>query len=106
MRGSRSPFASGANRILSRDVVSFVRDNFHKWDFRYLDDVALGLLLRRQNLFCPEIPSLTFANMQALNDAPDKSLQNAVHFRLKDEQANRRDDWKLMLRLQERLTVE
>lgn len=103
LRGERVRFASGANRLLSRDVVEFVVKNFHKWDFRFVDDLSLGLLLRKEPLHNPTIPTIEFSEERAIENASDEMLRNSIHFRLKAGPDKLRRDVALMRALHYRL---
>ena len=89
-------FASGANRILSRDTVQFLVNEFKNWDFQYMDDVSLGKLLAGTSTNEVNIPSMTFSNKDEIDDADLAKLKSNIHFRLKSGPLNARNDIALM----------
>jgi hypothetical protein len=96
---SNIKFASGANRILSRDIVKFLVDNFKDWDFQYLDDVSMGKLLINKKVHEALIPSLVFSNLKDIDDADVQIIKSNVHFRLKSGNPSSRNDVELMKHL-------
>ncbi len=97
-------FASGSNRILSRDLVRFLVKNFNKWEFSYLDDVSMSKLIKNVKINEVNISSLTFSSIAEIEQASNENLQKTVHFRLKSGPLNNRKDAELMHCLHARLT--
>jgi hypothetical protein len=89
-------FYSGANRIFSRDVVSLLFENFSKIDYRLLNDVAIGKLLKDFHLNRIEMSSLTFDNEVEISRHSREVLLSTSHFRLKSGELNSRNDVQLM----------
>ena len=94
-------FASGANRILSRDLVIYLVDNFNKWKFQYLCDLSMGKLLADQNLNEVEIPSLAFTSVSEISETDQSAIKSSPHFRLKSGTLKSRNDHLLMQKIHE-----
>ncbi len=97
-------FASGANRIFSRDVVRHIADNINDWDFRYLNDVLIGKLMSCVDFHEVEIPSLVFSTVDEINSVSDSVLNQAIHYRLKSGELSNRIDKHLMHLIHSRLS--
>jgi hypothetical protein len=92
-------FASGANRILSRDTVQFLVDEFKNWDFQYIDDVSMGKMLASKKINEVLIPSLAFTSVEEIEATDKKLIKSNIHFRLKSGKSNSRNDIELMKHL-------
>jgi hypothetical protein len=70
-------FASGSGFIISKNVVDLVLLKQEYWEHRFIDDVALGLLLRNLKISPSPAPryDVSFIN--------DKTPLNFYHYRLK-----------------------
>ena len=89
-------FYSGANRILSRDVVTILVENFKNLDYRFLNDVAIGDLLFKYHFQHVDISSMTFANIEEIQGTDPEIIKKTVHFRLKSGSMHKRNDPELM----------
>lgn len=96
-------FVSGSNRILSRDLVEFIVDNFNKWQFQYLDDVAMSKMLKNLNTNKVEVSSISFTSIKEINNMNPAELKKFAHFRLKSGNLKNRIDADLMHCLHEKL---
>ena len=92
-------FASGANRIISRDLVQYLVDNFKKWEFQYLCDLSMGKFLSGQVENEVLIPSLSFTTIAEIENADENILKQTPHFRLKSGPLTNRIDDQLMIRI-------
>jgi hypothetical protein len=94
------PYPSGALYVLSRSDVEAVVEHDSDWIHEYIDDVALGLLLRKirgQVNYSP-IPRFEFSEQ----DIDDLSFQeNLVHYRCKSVSPQTAVDRMLLLQKQE-----
>lgn len=74
-------FASGANLILSKDVLKILLDNKKNWDHDQYDDVNIGnILFEQQNIEITQFDMQKFKNYPFLKDINDESFQ--YRFRL------------------------
>jgi hypothetical protein len=96
-------FASGSNRIFSRDIVQHIVNKVGTWDFRYLNDVLIGKVLSGVEFHEVEIPSLAFSTVGEINTTTDSKLKNVIHYRLKSGDLSARLDKQLMLLIHRRL---
>ena len=96
-------FMSGANRILSRDLVEKLVANFSLWDFSFVEDVSMGKLLINEDKGFVLIPNLIFQTKEQIDSVGIDELKKSVHFRLKSGNLNSRNDTELMHHLHERL---
>ncbi len=81
-------FASGSGFIISKNVVDLVLLKQEYWEHRFIDDVALGLLLR--NLRISPVPAPRFDIQTVNNNTP----MNYYHYRIKTP--NRLNDCQYM----------
>lgn len=96
-------FQSGANRILSRDIVENLVLNFSLWDFSYIEDVSMGKLLLDEEKNSVLIPRQIFSTKEQIDLADIVEMRNNVQFRLKSGNLNSRNDIELMHFLHEKL---
>jgi GT2 family glycosyltransferase len=96
-------FASGASRILSRDVVEEVLRQRHRYPNDVMEDVGLGRLLRQVGVELIPLPSLNIASMGELQSLTDEQLHEHFHFRLTSGTRKDRQDVDLMHALDARL---
>lgn len=74
-------FASGANLILSRDVLKILLDNKKSWDHNQYDDVNIGnILFEQQNFEITQFDMQIFKNYPFFKDINNESFQ--YRFRL------------------------
>jgi hypothetical protein len=88
-------FAGGSGYFLSRDLVQLVVEKQADWDHHYLDDVALGKLLRSDGVerrFAPRVIVGSPREVKRLD-------LSQFHFRCKTDSAGRRGDIELMSRI-------
>ncbi len=97
-------FQSGANRILSRDLLEKLVLNFSSWDFSYVEDVSMGKLMSAEDKCFVSIPSLQFQTKEQIDCTDIVELKKNVHFRLKSGNLNSRNDIELMHYLHKRLS--
>ncbi len=96
-------FASGANRIFSRDVVEIIVRKRQAWDRSVLEDLGLGKMLHRQGIALCAIPTLNLDSVEAIDSASNEELDITHHFRLKSGGLMSRNDVTLMRHLHQRL---
>jgi hypothetical protein len=96
-------FMSGANRILSRDLVEKLVSDFSLWDFSYIEDVSMGKLISGEDINFASIPSLQFQTKEQIDCTDIGELKKNVHFRLKSGSLDSRNDTELMHYLHKRL---
>ena len=96
-------FMSGANRILSRDLVEKLVSNFARWDFSYVEDVSMGKLLSDENKNFVLIPRQIFQTKEQIDSADIVEMKKIVQFRLKSGKLNSRNDIELMHHLHEKI---
>lgn len=77
------PFVSGANRLMSRDVVGLILDSANKIDAGLLEDVAIGRLLGRARIPIFPLPTLNVAGLEELKLVTDEILQGLHQVRIK-----------------------
>jgi hypothetical protein len=97
-------FASGANRLISRDLVRKLVENFNDWDFSYVEDVSMGKLLKDESRQELSISSLNFTTTHEIDESSLEDLNSTIHFRLKSGNLNSRNDVKLMIQLHRKLS--
>lgn len=80
-------FASGAGYFLSRDLIELIIKNKEKWNHGYIDDVALALLLRNENI-TPTNSTRFDINEYNMNNLDNINLDYFFHFRCKCSDRN------------------
>ena len=100
---SGEEFASGASRILSRDVVMEVLKRFRNYRNDVMEDVGLGRLIRTMGVKVTPLSSVNIDSMDALVKLTDKELLANFHFRMKSGDRTNRKDASLMNQLHQRL---
>lgn len=102
-RGNR-PFASGANRVLSRDVAERLLSRHKDWRLGYMDDVGMGDLLQRLGYSLTHSESLSISSHKELMALDQVDLEGVYHIRVKSlDPSGQRNDVKLMKELHYRL---
>ena len=99
-------YQSGANRILSRDLVEKLVSNFSLWDFSYVEDVSMGKLLSDEDKNSITIPRQIFSTKEQIDLADIAEMRNIVQFRLKSGNLNSRNDVELMHCIHEKLFTD
>ena len=79
-------FISGANRWLSRDVVTWVVRNAYRWDRGRLEDVGLSSMLRSAGYSLTTLPTINIDNPGAIQELTADDLAANYHFRIKASQ--------------------
>jgi hypothetical protein len=97
-------FASGASRILSRDVVEEVLRHSKLYANDVMEDVGLGRLLRDLDVDLIPLPSINITSMSDLQRLTDEQLREHFHFRLTSGTRENRQDVELMRALHARLS--
>jgi hypothetical protein len=92
-------FISGANRILSRDVVEEVVKNQSKFSPVIIEDVALGVLIAKLGFSRSSFPISNISSLDELLEADLETLKSSYHFRLKSGTLENRNDVEIMQRL-------
>lgn len=101
--GTGIRFASGANRILSRDVVELVVSN--RLDYRndVMEDVGLGNLIIRAGIPLVELPSINVGSFEVLRSLGESDIERNFHFRMTSGTRRERLDTELMAALHQRI---
>ncbi len=102
----RREFASGANRLFSRDVVDDVFRSRTLWDRSLLEDLGLGKLAERLGLSVRPLPSLNIDSVAEVWSLPVDILAGSFHYRVKSGPLDRRNDVGVMRALHERILSE
>lgn len=96
-------FASGANRIFSRDVAELVVRHRRSYSNDVMEDVGVSRLAAAFGVSLLPWPSLNLASRDELDATSDQDLLDNHHFRLRSEVAGTRNDVALMHALHDRL---
>lgn len=99
----KGAFASGTNVLLSRKLVDQLLAHPQQWPHRYLEDVALGVILRRNATLLKHIPSLWIHSPEEVDRLTSRDLHDFWHFRCRSaDERGARLDGEIMRRLAER----
>lgn len=102
----RREFASGANRLISRDVVDATFRSRTRWDRSLLEDLGLGRLAARMGLSVRPLPSLNIDSVDEVWSMPVDTLVSSFHYRVKSGPLNHRNDVAVMRALHQRILAE
>lgn len=100
---SGTHFASGASRVMSRDVVAAVLDNRRGYRNDVMEDVGLGRLIADLGFPLAALPSMNVSSPEALASVTDEQIRENFHFRMTSGHPGNRQDAPLMLALHERI---
>lgn len=100
---SGETFASGANRILSRDVAQAVVDNRRRYRNDVMEDVGLGRVVSELGYSLTALPTVNVSDDAALQALPDAELRSNFHYRMTSWLGAKRNDASLMVSLHRRL---
>jgi hypothetical protein len=96
-------FASGSNRIFSRDVLEKVVANRSLLKPGNIEDVEIGRLIAALGIPMKSLPGKNIDSIADLTKLTNDELREHYHFRLKSGPLNNRSDVELMHSLHERL---
>jgi len=96
-------FASGASRVMSRDVVAAVLENRRGYRNDVMEDVGLGRLISDLGYPLTSLPSINVSSPDALASVTDEQIRQNFHFRMTSGHLGKRQDVPLMLALHERI---
>lgn len=99
---SGEEFASGASRIMSRDVVMEVVEQFRDYRNDVMEDVGLGRLINSMGVQVTPLPSINIDSIETLVQLTDKELLANFHFRMRSGSHTNRADAHLMNQLHRR----
>lgn len=99
------PFASGANRLLSRDVVEYVLANTDAYPVAEWEDVGLSMCVQGMGVGVTPLPTLNIPTTWNLEMLSDDALDANYHFRVKSGPLHCRGDIEIMKRLHARMTA-
>jgi hypothetical protein len=97
-------FVSGSFRIFSRDVVKAIIDSRRKWDVYHLEDVALGLLVKKLGFKSTLFPIKNIDSLEFIENSDPATLDKFMHIRLKSGTSKKRNDVQLMRALHQRIS--
>jgi hypothetical protein len=96
------PFVSGANRLMSRDVVALLIDAVHEFDAALLEDVAFGRAIEAKGVPFVELPTLNIQGVEQLEALTDAELSQYHQIRVKTGSDRARKDPEIMGLLKQR----
>ena len=96
-------FASGASRILSRDVVQAVVSAKERYRNDVMEDAGLGRLVREMDIDLIPLASLNVPSVKDVESLSDEEILSNFHFRTTSLSARERRDADVMRALHERV---
>lgn len=96
-------FASGANRVLSRDVAEIVIRERRHYRQDVMEDVGLGALVMSNGIELVDLPSLNVPSLAVLEGLDDSTIKRNFHFRMTSGSRKDRHDASLMHTLHQRV---
>lgn len=100
---SGTRFASGASRILSRDVVEAIVLNKRRYRNDVMEDAGLGRLVHELGFELMPLSSVNVPSVESLERLSDDQILATFHFRTTSSDPRRRHDVAVMLSLHERI---
>jgi len=100
---SGARFASGASRLMSRDVVEQVLLHRREYVNDVMEDVGLGRLIMGLGYELVPWPSLNVDSFDALENLSDAEIKENFHFRMRSGTRQARQDVPLMKALHQRV---
>ena len=101
--GSRS-FISGANRLMSRDIVERIVGAASELDRGRIEDLAQGMLLHEWGVESRPLPTINLHSAKELRTISDAELAATHHVRIKAPRDRSRIDVAIMQELHDRVT--
>ena len=100
---SGTHFASGANRILSRDVVALVVREKERYRNDVMEDAGLGRLVHELGIDLMPLPSVNVPSVRAVRELSDEEILDTFHFRTTSLSSRQRMDAQVMQTLHSRV---
>ena len=97
-------FASGASRILSRDVVEAVVSNRRQYRNDVMEDAGLGRLVHELGFELTPLSSINVSSVESVEGLSDEQILATFHFRTTGPDPHRRQDVEVMHALHERVS--
>lgn len=96
---SGADFASGSNRVFSRDVIELIVRERRNISCGLIEDVSIAKLLRDNGILPDSLYGLNLEGEKQVDDLTRKDITKNYHFRLKSGTLQNRQDVKLFKRL-------
>ena len=96
-------FASGASRLMSRDVVRAVLENRRRYVNDAMEDAGLGRLVAELGVSLIEWPSVNVDSFRTLAGLSEEDIRDNFHFRMRSGPNRARLDVPLMRALHQRV---
>lgn len=103
LRAGRRNFVSGANRLMSRDVVKLILDHFTEIDRGFIEDVSQGDFLVKRHLKITSLPTEDIHSMEEAIATNDSRLRELHQVRIKTKHSREIEDVKIMEYLHSRV---
>ena len=100
---SGTRFASGANRIFSRDVVEAVVANKQQYRNDVMEDAGLGRLVHDLGFELTALSSINVPSVGSVQNLSDEQILSTFHFRTTSQDSGRRNDVAVMHALHQRV---
>ena len=92
-------FASGSNRVFSRDVIDLIVRERRKLSCGLIEDVSIAKLLRDTGVIPDPLYGLNLESENQINNLTENDIKKNYHFRLKSGTLQNRQDVKLFRKL-------
>ena len=96
-------FASGSNRVFSRDVIKLIVDNRKDLDSAIIEDVSIARLLEKFGVFPRALSGLNLSEECEIESLTVDEITANYHFRLKSGLIKKRMDAKLFHKLHQKV---
>jgi len=96
-------FASGSNRIFSRDLIEIIVAERKRLNSAVIEDVSIADLLRKHNVLPIPLFGLNLSEASDIDTLTAEEIESNYHFRLKSGALTNRMDVKLFHQLHDRV---
>lgn len=99
------PFVSGANRLMSRDVVARLVEAVDNLDMGLLEDVAFGRVVEAAEISPTQLATLNLQSRSDLESVTDRELEKFHQIRVKSLSNRLKNDLEILKLLDERFQL-
>jgi hypothetical protein len=96
-------YQQGSFRVYSRDVVTKLVENSHRYKHWKIEDIAMGDLVSKYYFLLSRLPNYTLESLADVESLSQEDLKNTISYRCKSSEENKRIDSQIMKLLHKRI---
>jgi hypothetical protein len=96
-------YQQGSFRVYSRDVVTKLVENSHRYKHWKIEDIAMGDLVSKFYFQFSRLPNYTLESLADVESLTQEDLKNTISYRCKSYEENKRIDSQIMKLLHKRI---